>query len=156
MRTRAAARSSSARRRALLGMKPKHAVTAAVAALGASARASVPTTTNPSRCGRKLPAVQAGPLTGMIVQVLLLAALAGTVALSGVGLGAAGWLAGVGCGVITNLALARRLSHYRCERMAPAGWVTLARATLVGGVAALVADSFDQPVPVTLLVSLSA
>ena len=34
--------------------------------------------------------------------------------------------------------------------------MTLARATLAVGVAALVADSFDQPVPVTLLVSLAA
>jgi phosphatidylglycerophosphate synthase len=84
-----------------------------------------------------------------------IAALAGIVALSGVGLGAAGWVVGVTCGVITNVALARGLSRYQCDRLGPADWVTLARATLAIGVAALVADSFHQPVPVTMLVSLT-
>ena len=84
-----------------------------------------------------------------------IAALAGIVALSGVGLSAAGWVVGVTCGVITNVALARGLSRYRCDRLGPADWVTLARATLAIGVAALVADSFHQPVPVTMLVSLT-
>ena len=37
-----------------------------------------------------------------------------------------------------------------------ADWVTLARATLAVGVAALVADSFSRPAPVALLVSLAA
>jgi phosphatidylglycerophosphate synthase len=41
------------------------------------------------------------------------------------------------------------------DRLGPADWVTLARATLAVGVAALVADSFDHPVPVTLLISLT-
>ena len=54
-----------------------------------------------------------------------------------------------------NAGLARGLSHYRSDRLSPADWVTLARATLAVGVAALVADSFDQAVPVTLLVSLA-
>ncbi len=101
-------------------------------------------------------AVQAGPVTGIIAQVLLIAALAEIVALSGVGLGAAGWIAGVTCGVITNAALARGLSNYRSDRLSPADWVTLARATLAVGVAALTAASFDQPVPVAMLVSLAA
>ncbi len=99
--------------------------------------------------------VQAGPLTGLIAQVLLIAALAGTVALSGAGLSAAGWVVGVTCGVITNAALAHGLSRHRADRLSPADWVTLARATLAVGVAALVADSFVQPAPVTMLVSLS-
>jgi phosphatidylglycerophosphate synthase len=38
----------------------------------------------------------------------------------------------------------------------PANWVTLARATLAVGVAALVADSFGEPAHVTTLVTLSA
>ncbi len=42
------------------------------------------------------------------------------------------------------------------ERLGPADWVTLARATLAVGVAALVADSFAEPVPVALLVSLAS
>lgn len=100
-------------------------------------------------------AVQAGPVIGIIAQVLLIAALAGVVALSGVGLSAAGWIVGVTCGVITNAALARGLSNYRSDRLGPADWVTLARATLAVGVAALIAASFDQPVPVTMLVSLA-
>ena len=48
------------------------------------------------------------------------------------------------------------LFQHRVERLSPADWVTLARATLAVGVAALVADSFGRPVPVTLLVSLAA
>ena len=93
---------------------------------------------------------QAGPLTGLIAQVLLLAALAGTV-----GLGGAGWVVGVTCAVITNAALARGLARYDCDRLGPADWVTLTRATLAVGVAALVADSFDRPAPVALLVTLT-
>jgi phosphatidylglycerophosphate synthase len=100
--------------------------------------------------------IRAAPVTALMAQALLIAALAGTVALSGVGLNPAGWVVGVACGVITNAALARGLSHYRADRLGPADWVTLARATLAVGVAVLIADSFDQPAPVTLLVSLTA
>src|SRR5919201_6694525 len=59
----------------------------------------------------------AGPVTGMIAQVLLLAALAAIVAAKGVGLGAAGWVVGLTCGVVTNGALARGLSTYRSDRL---------------------------------------
>jgi phosphatidylglycerophosphate synthase len=96
-------------------------------------------------------AVQAFPVTGLIAQVLLLGALAATV-----GLGDGGWAVGVTCGVITNAALASGLSRYRTDRLGPADWVTLARATLAVGVAALTADSFDQRAPVTMLVTLAA
>ena len=41
-------------------------------------------------------------------------------------------------------------------QLGPADWVTLARATLAVGVAALTAASFEQPVPVTIVVSLAA
>ncbi len=99
--------------------------------------------------------VQAGPLTGLIALVLTIAALAGAVAVSGAGLSAAGWVVGMTCGVITNASLAHGLSRHRRDRLSPADWVTLARATLVAGVAALVADSFVQPAAVTMLVSLS-
>jgi phosphatidylglycerophosphate synthase len=92
----------------------------------------------------------------MIAQVLLIAALAASVALSGAGLGAPGWIAGLACGAIMNSALARGLSHYRSDRLSPADWVTLARATLAVGVAALVADSFSQPVPGAIVVSVTA
>ena len=94
---------------------------------------------------------QAFPMTGLIAQVLLVAALAGTVGLSG-----AGWVVAVTCGLITNGALARGLARYRPHRLGPADWVTLARATLAVGVAALIADSFDQPARVEMLVTLAA
>jgi phosphatidylglycerophosphate synthase len=41
-------------------------------------------------------------------------------------------------------------------RMTPASWVTLARATVAVGVAALVAESFAHDIPVALLVTLAA
>ena len=100
--------------------------------------------------GGKVRTVQAGPVSGLIAQVLLLAALAGTVGLSG-----AGWVVGVTCGVIANAALARGLSRHRSDRLGPADWVTLARAMLAVGVAALVADSFDGRAPVATLVTLT-
>ena len=51
-------------------------------------------------------------------------------------------------------ALARGLGSG--ERLGPASWVTLARATLAVGVAALAADSFTHDTPVALLVTLAA
>jgi phosphatidylglycerophosphate synthase len=100
--------------------------------------------------------VQTGPVLPLIAQVLLFAALAGAIGLSGVGLSPAGWAVGATCGVITNAALARGLARYRTDRLGLANWVTLARATLAVGVAALVADSFGERVPVAMLVSLTA
>jgi phosphatidylglycerophosphate synthase len=94
---------------------------------------------------------QAGPLTGLVVQMLLLAALAGTV-----GLRAGDWVVGLSCALIVDTALARGLSRYGSDRMEAADWVTLARASLAVGVAALVAYSFAHRAPVTLLVSLTA
>jgi phosphatidylglycerophosphate synthase len=94
-------------------------------------------------------------MTGMITQVMAIAALAEIVALGGVGLSAAGWVVGITCGAVMNAGLARGFSHYRSDRLSPADCVTLARATLAVGVAALVAHSFNQAVPVTLLVSLA-
>jgi phosphatidylglycerophosphate synthase len=95
-------------------------------------------------------AVHAAPVIGQIATVLMLAALAVTV-----GLGAAAWGVGVTCGVAINAALAYGLSRSGSDRLSPALWLTLARATLAVGVAALVADSFDQSAPVTLLVTLT-
>ena len=93
----------------------------------------------------------AGPVSGPVAQVLLLRALAGTV-----GLGAAG----VGCRSRLRRGPRRGAGTQplrdRSERLGPAGWVTLARATLAVGVAALTADSFDRDAPVATLVALSA
>ena len=127
-------------------MKDQHPVGAAVAEFGGTASGLVSAPTSPS-----LRAVQAGPLAGMAAQVLLLAVLAGTA-----GLGRAGWIAGLGCALAMNSLLALGLSRHRCERLAPADWVTLTRASLAVGVAAVVADSFQDAVPGALLVSLSA
>ncbi len=99
---------------------------------------------------------QAAPVTALIVQVLLIAVLAVTVGGSAAGLSPAAWAVGVACGVITNAVLARGLSYYRADRLSPADWVTLVRATLAVGIAALIADSFAESVPVGLLVSLAA
>ena len=94
---------------------------------------------------------QAGPTIGLIAQVLLLAVLAATV-----GLGAAGWVVGLACAVTMAAALARGLARGRGNRLEPASWVTLVRATLTVGVAALVGDSFAGGTPVGLLVVLAA
>ena len=94
---------------------------------------------------------QTGPLAGLIAQVLLLAVLAGTA-----GLGATGWTVGIACAVTMATALARGLAGRPAERLGPASWVTLARATLAVGVAALAADSFTHDSPVALIVTLAA
>ena len=97
-----------------------------------------------------------GPRAVLSAQLLLIAGLAATVALSGAGLSPAGWAVGVTCGVITNAALTIGRQHYRADRLTRADWVTLARAAVAFGVAALVVDSFGEPVPVATLVPLAA
>lgn len=76
---------------------------------------------------------------GLAGQVIVLGALD-----AAVGLGPAGWLVGGGCGLLTTgflaSGLARRDRSGRGSRaLGPADGVTLFRATLVGGVAALTA-----------------
>src|ERR1700731_4692394 len=105
----------------------------------------------PARPERAKRTGQAGPVTGLIVQVVVLAALAGTV-----GLSTGGWIVGFTCAVIIDAALARGLSRHGSDRLEAADWVTLARASLAVGVAALVADSFAHRAPVTALVSITA
>jgi phosphatidylglycerophosphate synthase len=102
------------------------------------------------RYGDAVRAVHIGPVTGLLAQMVLLAALAETV-----GLSASGWVVGIACGVITNALLARGLARFGADRLGPADQVTLIRATLAGGVAALIADSFGRPAPVTTLVALT-
>ncbi len=96
-------------------------------------------------------ATRTGPVAGLIAQVLLLTVLAGTA-----GLGTAGWTVGIACAVTMATALARGVGRGPAERLGPASWVTLARATLAVGVAALAADSFTHATPVALLVTLAA
>jgi phosphatidylglycerophosphate synthase len=113
--------------------------------------ALIPRTAHPA-----WPELQAPPIPALIAQVLLFGAVAGAVGLNGIGLDAVGWIVGAACAVIANLALAHGLSRYRAERLGPADWVTLARATLAFAIAAVIAASLAQPAPVTMLVSLSA
>ncbi len=93
--------------------------------------------------------VRIGPVIGLAVQVVLLAALAATV-----GLGTAAWLDALGYGVATCLALHHGLAQSGSVALGPADRVTLARAILVGGVAALTVDAWRRSVPVPVLVVL--
>ena len=88
---------------------------------------------------------------GAAVQLLLLAVLG-----TAIGMGPAGWLTGLAFAFATWAVLARALHRTRPRSFGPATRVTLGRAILVGGVTALVADSFQSPTPVTLLVALTA
>jgi phosphatidylglycerophosphate synthase len=100
--------------------------------------------------GARLRAVR-GPATGLVAQLLLLAAITATV-----GVGGAGAAVGAACAVTLDAALARGLLRNPAQRLGPAGWVTLGRATLVVGVAALTVDSFERHVPVAMVVALAA
>ncbi|MET8561802.1 CDP-alcohol phosphatidyltransferase family protein [Streptomyces flaveolus] len=88
---------------------------------------------------------------GAGAQVLLLALLG-----SAIGMGPAGWLTGLAFAFATWAVLSRAVHRSRLRSFGPANRVTLGRATLVGGVTALVADSFESTPPVTLLVALTA
>jgi phosphatidylglycerophosphate synthase len=89
-------------------------------------------------------------VSGLAGQVLLLAAMAVTV-----GLGPAGWIAGLTSAALVDATLAHGLIRNPAARLGPAGWVTLARATLALGVAALTADSFVRGIPVVLYLALA-
>jgi phosphatidylglycerophosphate synthase len=95
-------------------------------------------------------ASQAGPVIGLLAQMLLLAVLAATA-----GLAVAAWVVGAACAATMAAALGRGLARRRGDRLGPASWVTLARGTLAVAVAALVVDSFAHDTPVALLVTLA-
>jgi phosphatidylglycerophosphate synthase len=65
-------------------------------------------------------------------------------------------LAADALGAIDPVPVRALIADVRDDGLAPADWVTLTRATLTLGVAAVVADSFRALVPVALLVSLVA
>jgi phosphatidylglycerophosphate synthase len=85
-------------------------------------------------------AVQRGMTAVLLVQLGVLGLLAATV-----GLNAIGWAVGIACGVTSAAVVAL------FEPQGPADRVTLGRGTLVGGVAALTAESFAGATPVTAL-----
>ncbi|MCX4742038.1 CDP-alcohol phosphatidyltransferase family protein [Streptomyces antibioticus] len=95
--------------------------------------------------------VQQETAVGAGVQILVLALLG-----SAIGLGTAGWITGLVFAVALWASLSRALHRSQLRSFGPANRVTLGRATLVGGVTALVADSFESAPPVTLLVGLTA
>jgi len=70
------------------------------------------------------------------------------------GLSAAGWLAGAAYAVVLWIALSAGLQRAGMPALGAANRVTLARASLVAGVTALVVTSIDRPVPTPLLVTL--
>jgi phosphatidylglycerophosphate synthase len=71
------------------------------------------------------------------------------------GLAMGGWLVGLGCGVVLAAALARALTRPDSDRLGPADWVTLGRAALAAGVAALTADAFVRHISVPTLAGLA-
>lgn len=95
-------------------------------------------------------AVHAGPLTGLGAVLAVLLALATTG-----GLAMGGWLVGLSCGAVLAAALAGALTRPHSDRLGPADWVTLGRATLAAGVAALTADALMRPISVPSLVGLA-
>jgi phosphatidylglycerophosphate synthase len=101
--------------------------------------------------GAMMPRVRTGPVIGLIFHFAVLGILSGVV-----GLGAAGWSIGVASGIVTHVALGHGLQRSGAGVFGAANWVTLTRAGLAGGVAALAADSFSRPVPVPVLCTMSA
>ncbi|MFE7433272.1 CDP-alcohol phosphatidyltransferase family protein [Streptomyces tendae] len=95
--------------------------------------------------------VQQETAVGAGAQLLLLALLG-----TAIGMGTAGWLTGLAFAFASWAVLSRALHRSRPAVFGPANRVTLGRATLVGAVTALVADSFRDAPPVSLLVGLTA
>jgi phosphatidylglycerophosphate synthase len=99
-----------------------------------------------------MPAVRSGPLVGLLIQVILFVFLASTV-----GLGLSGWAVGIAYAAALAGALTWGMHRSGATALRPADRVTLARAILVGGVTALVADSLAQrPTPVAVFVAMAA
>ncbi|GAA1425456.1 CDP-alcohol phosphatidyltransferase family protein [Streptomyces thermospinosisporus] len=84
--------------------------------------------------------------------MILLLALIGTA----IGMGPVGWFSGLAFTIATWAVLSRALHRSGLRTFGAANRVTLGRACLVGGVTALVADSFQDSPPVSLFVGLTA
>lgn len=94
--------------------------------------------------------VHVWPAAALASGVVLLAGLANTV-----GLTVSGYVVGFGFGLATNALLARALWRSKALGLGLANAITLARATVVGGLAALVASSFSRPAATTAIVLLA-
>ena len=104
-------------------------------------------TRTPAELGSTI--VQQAP--ALLAQVGLLVVLTLTT-----GLGIAGWTVGVAYLVGLLVLLTQGAWRIRVYRLGPADQVTLARAALIGGVTALVADHLDGRPPLAVLVPLAA
>ncbi len=98
-----------------------------------------------------LPTIGLATILGMLATAALLGVVAATA-----GLGVAGWIAGLATGSAATALLATARMRSDQPAIFPADWVTLTRALLIAGVAGLVADSFNRPLAVTALVTLSS
>jgi phosphatidylglycerophosphate synthase len=85
--------------------------------------------------------VRDGLVAGVSALVLLLAVVA-----AGPGTGPVGWATGLACGIGLALAVAVAAGSRGVDTLGPADLVTVTRATLACGVAALVADSVADSV----------
>lgn len=98
----------------------------------------------------KQPTIRLAAILGLLTTAAVLGVVSATA-----GLGVAGWIIGPAIGsAATALLVTARMRSDRPE-IFPADWVTLTRTLLIAAVAGLVADSFDRPVSVTALVTLS-
>ncbi|MEU3948091.1 CDP-alcohol phosphatidyltransferase family protein [Streptomyces sp. NPDC029526] len=95
--------------------------------------------------------VQQEAAVGAGIQILLLVLVG-----SAIGMGPAGWLTGLAFALATWAVLSRALHRSGSRSFGAANRVTLGRTVLVGGVTALVADSFHDSPPVSLFVGLTA
>jgi phosphatidylglycerophosphate synthase len=100
---------------------------------------------------RALPTIRLAAILGMLATAALLGVVSATA-----GLGVVGWIAGLATGSAATALLATARMRSDQPAILPADWVTLTRALLIAGVAGLVADSFDRPVSMTALVTLSS
>jgi phosphatidylglycerophosphate synthase len=93
--------------------------------------------------------LRGGLAIGVIALVAVLAALAASV-----GIDSVGWLVGIMCGVVMVIGVAHGLARHT-HALGPADLVTLIRAALACGVAALVASAFRQEAAITALLVLT-
>lgn len=92
------------------------------------------------------------PAVGAVAQLLLVTGMALITPIS-----SSGWITALAYTFVLTAALTLGLMRGGVQRLGPADRVTLARATLVGCVAVLVAESFaGPPVPLALLVPIAA
>ena len=90
-------------------------------------------------------------IVGAVATVVLLGVLS-----MATDLGAAGWLVGLVCGWGVTALLAAGRARSTPQLICPADWVTLARAVLIAGVGALVAESIVGPLALTALLTLAS